>query len=125
MKTKIKQSLSDMLVKLKTVGLLLWSKGAAILILVLLMVKYMRMGSEDPSPFLELFYAAILIASIAVVAPIVRLVVFVEAAEIAESGAVRDLITGTKFTPQLVHYWFATLISCIIVLLCVSSLLSF
>lgn len=124
MKTKLKTALNNVWAKLKTVGLLLWSKGVAIMLLVILMYQYLALSSDEPTPFAELFYVVILVASVIVIAPVVRLLVFAEAAEVAESGELRELLKGQVFSPRLTHYWIATIISYAVTLLCVSSLLS-
>lgn len=105
---------------LKTVGQLLVSKGAAIALLAILIFKYT--GLAD-APFAELLYAVILVGTVIVVAPVIRLLVFAEAAEMAESGEVRALLKLPRITSALVHYWIATVISYAVTLLCVSSLL--
>lgn len=105
---------------IKTAAELLWNKGAAILLLIVLILKYSGLSE---APFAELVYAVILVAAAIVTAPVVRLLVFPEAAEDAESGAVRREISLGKFTPRLMHYWFATVVSYAITGLCVSSLL--
>jgi hypothetical protein len=120
----IKKIGSDIWAKVKTVGLLLWSKGVAAIILVILMFKYIGLDSEKPTPFAELLYAGVLVASVIVIAPVVRLLVFAEASELAESGKLRSLLDGKDFTPMIIHYWVATIISYTVTLLCVSSLLS-
>ena len=112
--------MKDILKKLKTIGLLLWNKGVAIALLAILIFKYT--GLAD-APFAELLYAVILIGSVIVTAPVIRLLVFSEAAEMAESGKVSAYLSLTKVSPALMHYWFATLISYAVTLLCVSSLL--
>lgn len=112
--------MNEILKSAKTLALLLWSKGVAIALLGILIFKYT--GLAD-APFAELLYAVILVGTVIVTAPLIRLLVFREAAEIAESGQVRRLISMGNITPALVHYWFATLISYAVTLLCVSSLL--
>ncbi len=110
----------SMIKNIKTAASLLWSKGVAISLLAIVIAKYT--GLSD-TPFAELVYAAVLILTVVVLAPVVRLLVFAEAAELAESGAIRKAVLMGNITPALVHYWFATLISYAVSLLCVSSLL--
>lgn len=108
---------------LRTIALLLWNKGAAILILGLLMLRYATISGGEPTPFVELLYAIILGATVIVVAPILRLLVFPEAASYAESGRLeKDLEAGGN-TAAIQHYRFATAISYAVTALCVSSLL--
>jgi len=106
--------------KIKTALTLLWSKGAVITLLLLLVFKYTGLGE---TPFAELIYAGILVLTVAVLSPVIRLLVFTEAAELAESGGVRKLLKKKDVCPELIHYWIATAISYIVTLLCVSSLL--
>lgn len=105
---------------IKTAMRLLWSKGVAIALLALFVMKYT--GLSD-APFAELIYAVVLVLAVVVMAPVVRLLVFAEAADLAESGAIRKAILLGNVTPVLLHYWFATVISYAVSLLCVSSLL--
>ena len=102
---------------IKTAFKLLWSKGAAIALLALLLMKYTGLSE---APFAELVYAMVLVLAVVVIAPVVRLLVF---AEMAESGAIRKAVLLGSVTPVLMHYWFATLVSYAVSLLCVSSLL--
>lgn len=109
-----------MIQKLKTIALLLWNKGVAIALLGILIFKYT--GLSD-APFAELIYAIILVGSVIVIAPVIRLLVFNEAAEDAESGSIRLQLMLSTVSPRLMHYWFATTISYAVTLVCVSSLL--
>jgi len=99
---------------------MLWNKGIAIALLLILIFKYT--GLAD-APFAELIYAIILIGTTIVTAPIIRLLVFPAAAEIAEGGKLKALLTISKVEPALMHYWICTTISYTVTLLCVSSLL--
>ena len=112
--------ISPVWAKTKSVVQLLWSKGAAIIVLALLVLKYT--GLSD-APFAELIYAGILVSAVVVIAPIIRFLVFNEAAELAESGGVKALLEEKTLKPQLLHYWFATFISYAFTLLCIASLL--
>lgn len=106
--------------KSKSIVQLLWSKGVAIILLAMLILKYTGLSE---APFAELIYAGILTSAVIVIAPIIRFLVFNEAASLAESGKVKELLELKTLTPQLIHYWFATFISYAVTLLCVSSLL--
>lgn len=106
--------------KTKSVVQLLWSKGVAIILLVMLILKYT--GLSD-APFAGLIYAGVLTSAVIVIAPIIRFLVFNEAAALAESGKVKELLKLKTATPELLHYWFATFVSYAVTLLCVSSLL--
>lgn len=106
--------------KSKSVVQLLWSKGVAIIVLAMLILKYTGLSE---APFAELIYAGILTSAVIVIAPIIRFLVFNEAASLAESGKVKQLLRLKSLSPELIHYWFATFISYAVTLLCVSSLL--
>ena len=102
---------------------LVWNKGAVAALLVILAWKYTGLSSDNPTPFAEVLYALILAGTVIVASPIVRLLVFPNAAEASEKGKVKVWLEAGQFTPSLAHYWFATLISYAITALCVSSLL--
>lgn len=60
------------------------------------------------TPFVELAYTAVTVLAVITLAPVLRLLVFNEVAQYAETGGlVADLKAGT-ITPALIHYWFAT-----------------
>lgn len=107
---------------LKTAGKLLLNKGVAILALAALVARYLSM-STALAPLAELLYAAILIASVIVVAPIVRLLVFPAAAALAEGNGIKAEILFRSPSSALYHYWISTTISYTVTLVCVSSLL--
>lgn len=106
---------------LRTAGKLLLNKGVAIIALAALVARYLSMA-DALAPLAELLYAGILIAAIIVIAPVVRLLVFPTAAQIAENGGIAKAIYN-RDTFVLLHYWIATAISYLVTLLCVSSLL--
>ncbi len=104
-------------------------KNKAIAIIVLAVSAYIYLGipadSATPMPFVEVFYAGILLGTIIVVAPFIRLLVFPEVASYAESGELRkDLATRSTISPALLHYWFATAICYAATILCVTALLN-
>lgn len=99
---------------------LLKNKGIAISLLAVLLYKYADFGD---APFAELIYAVILISTTIVTAPVIRLLVFPESADMAERGSVEDLLGQPDFSPALFHYWFSTAVSYIVTLVCISSLL--
>ncbi len=103
---------------------MLRNKLVAIVVLFVLATLYKNIPADQPVPFAELLYAVILVSSVTILAPVMRLLVFGEAAQFAESGGLDRTLTGTSFTPALIHYWIATLICYGTTLLCVSSLLS-
>ena len=106
--------------KIITTAKMLWNKGIAIALLLLALFKYS--GLSD-APFAELIYALILIGTAVVSAPIIRLLMFPVAAQIAEGGEVKRLIAVNNGSPALIHYWLCTVISYAVTLVCVSSLL--
>tara|TARA_R110002020_G_C16308067_1_gene773591 strand:+ start:669 stop:1010 length:342 start_codon:yes stop_codon:yes gene_type:complete len=109
---------------LKSLGKLLWNKGVALVALGLVITRYLSLG--ESTPFAELLYALVLVSSIIVVAPVVRLLVFPSAARYAEQGLLKaDLEQPLDTTPALKHYWFCTGVSYAVVVLCFKSLLGF
>ena len=123
MKEKLKAAIPAIKEKAIATLLLLWNKGVAACFVAILAWEYIGLSSDDPTPFAEVLYALILAGTVIVVSPIVRLLVFPNAAEASEKGKVKGWLEAGKFTPALAHYWFATLISYSITALCVSSLL--
>lgn len=109
---------------LKSTFALLRNKWPTFVVLAVLAWIYRSLPDNQPVPFAELLYAVILIASVTTIAPVIRLLVFNEAAQYAESGALDQTLKDNVYTPALVHYWFATAVCYLTTLLCVSSLLS-
>ena len=115
-------------------GRYLLNKAFAIILLAVLMLAFHGLPEGHAVAFAELLYLAILVNGIAVVAPLLRLLVFPEAAEYGESGALREdlrLPTYTysegvgvkvKYPPSLLHYWFATGISYAATIACFATL---
>lgn len=117
------------LATLASVGSYVRSKGVSILVLIIGFAMYNKLTLagqtvEGPGiPFIELFYSALTILAAVVAAPLVRLLVFNEAAQYAESGAlVRDLKGNKGLTPALLHYWFATAICYLVCLACMATI---
>lgn len=106
--------------KLTTTLRLLWNKGVAITLLAILLFQFTGLSEM---PFGELVYGLILITTVIVTAPIIRLLVFPSASQIAESGELRRLLAVNKTSPALMHYWIATFLSYAVTLVCVSSLI--
>lgn len=118
----MKDLLKKMTDKLKTLGLYLWNKGVAIVLLALVISKYLAL--TEVTPFAEVIYAFVLVVAVAVGSPLVRLVMFPTAARFAESGGLAsELESATDVSPRVKNYWVATIISYSITALCVSSLL--
>ena len=86
MKEKLKAAIPAIKEKAIATLLLLWNKGVAACLLAILAWKYTGLSSDDPTPFAEVLYALILAGTVIVVSPIVRLLVFPNAAEAAEKG---------------------------------------
>ena len=117
-------TLTTMKQNLKSLAKLLWNKGVAFVALGLVITRYINLG--ESTPFAELLYTLVLVASIIVVAPVVRLLVFPTAAAYAEQGDLKaDLDAPLDVTPALKHYWFCTGVSYAVVVLCFKSLLGF
>ena len=73
-------------------------------------------------PFVELAYTACTVLGVTTLAPVLRMLVFGEAAHYAECGDLdRDLATG-KMTPALIHYWIATVLCYIVPLACIATI---
>lgn len=101
------------------------NKAAAIALLALcchLYTKYLRYS--DDVPFVEIAYASLTAGWVFILAPLLRLLVFPEAAEYAESGRLRrDLNAFSDRAPHgLVHYRFATAVCYVTVLLCICTI---
>ena len=117
---------------LTAAGLYLWNKSVAIFVLIALMWSYRSIlpVTFDPltgeksggMPFADVLFAAILILAVVVIAPFVRLLMFAEASEYAESGKLRREIGHMTITPAMRHYWFATAISFIVTIACLATL---
>lgn len=122
------------------------NKAAAIVLLVSLMFWYHALpsGENAATPYAELLYASILIVGTSVAFPLIRLLIFPEAAAFAEQGHLKrelespilpplpdpdeglvyadtqqlEILKASPvfgwFTPALVHYWIATVISALI-----------
>lgn len=103
---------------------MLKNKIVALGVLFVLASVYRALPSDQPVPFAELLYAIILASSVVVLAPMLRVLVFNEAAIFAEGGGLDAALKEKGFSPALLHYWFATSICYLTSLLCVSSLLS-
>lgn len=101
---------------------LLKNKLMSIGVLIVLATIYKNLPDNQPLPFAEVLYAIILVSTIMVIAPIMRLLVFNEAAQYAESGKLdKDLAFGQK-TLAYSHYRFATAVCYLAAIVCVSAL---
>lgn len=100
------------------------NKAPSIAVLLVLGTVYRNLPENHPVAFAELLYVLILILSVMVFGPLMRLAVFEEAAEFGESGGLVRALKNFSFTPALIHYWIATLISYYTVLVCFSKVLS-
>jgi hypothetical protein len=124
MTCEYQKGLATVLATLKAAFSFLKNKTAMILILCVsgwLYTKYLRY--TDNVPFVEVVYASLTAGWVFILAPLLRLLVFPEAAEYAESGQLRkdiNLLSGT--TPGLTHYRFATAVCFITVLLCICTI---
>ncbi len=120
-----KKGLATALATLKAAGSFIKNKAAMIAILITcgwLYTKYLRY--TDNVPFVEVVYASLTAGWVFILAPLLRLLVFPEAAEYAESGRLRrDLNAFSDRAPHgLVHYRFATAVCYITVLLCICTI---
>ena len=103
---------------------LLKNKLIALIMLFILTSVYRGLPADQPIPFAELLYAVILVSSVTILAPVMRLLVFPEVAHYAEGSGLTGDLQGVTFTPGLVHYWIATVICYLTSLMCVSALLA-
>lgn len=109
-----------------TIAAFLKNKGAALLVLIAALYAYSRLPEPSPDqpplPFVEIAYTGITLLAVIVVAPILRMLVFGEAARYAEAGQLdKDLAAGT-FSPALVHYWIATAICYAAPIVCMATI---
>jgi len=106
---------------LKAYGRYFLNKLVPLVVLVLLMWSFKNLP-DSPLPFTELLYVAILIVGAVVVAPFIRLLVFPEAAEYAESDRLRNDLRLSPLTTAYIHYRFATAISYAVAVFCFSTI---
>jgi len=105
---------------LASVSLYIKSKAVSLGVFVLAVIAYSMLPAG--TPFVELAYTAVTVFGVIIIAPIIRLLVFNEAALYGEGGQlVKDIMDG-KFTPGMVHYWFATFISYAAPIVCISTI---
>lgn len=108
---------------LNTIWRTLYRKGLAGILLGLGIMKYTQLSEL---PLFELVYAALLLASTITLAPVVRLMMFPTAAEIAEGtihGGVKGLIKEKGIPSALIHYWLCTCLSYCVSLACVLAII--
>lgn len=96
------------------------NKAPSIALMVVGFVVYRLL--PDGLPFLEMFYTGLTIFATIVAAPFIRLLVFNEAAQYAESGGLTSDLQRSAFTPALLHYWFATAICYATALACLATI---
>jgi|APGre2960657404_1045060.scaffolds.fasta_scaffold194237_2 hypothetical protein len=105
---------------LKAIGHYLVNKTASLIVLAVSIAFYLIIPSGWS--FVELAYTAVTVLGVITLAPILRLLVFAEAAFYAESGALNADIAAGKFTPALCHYWFATAVCYLAPLACIAGI---
>jgi hypothetical protein len=93
---------------LLSIGLYLKSKLVSLIVLAVAILLYGLIPSG--TPFVETAYAAVVVLATIILAPVLRLLVFNEAALYAEGGQLMRDLSMREFTPALVHYWIATII---------------
>jgi hypothetical protein len=111
----------------KAFASLLKNKAIALALLAVAVYVYLQLpaDSETPLPFVELYYVCINLGAAVIVAPFLRLIMFPEAAEYAESGTLRkELMIRSTVGPAMLHYWFATTVCNVASILCFTSLLN-
>lgn len=105
---------------LQSIAYYLRNKTVSLLVLAAAVVVYALMPVD--MPFTELAYTAVTVLGVITLAPVLRLLVFNEAAFYAESGALNADIAAGKFTPALCHYWFATAVCYLAPLACIAGI---
>jgi hypothetical protein len=84
------------------------------------MAVYLKL--PDGMPFTELLYTAINIYAVIVLGPLIRIKIFKEVAEYAETGKlVADLNYG-KLTPWIIYYMFATGLCYVAPIACIATI---
>lgn len=104
--------------------LLIKNKLLSIGVLFVLATIYKNLPADQSIPFAEVLYAIILVSTIMVVAPIMRMLVFNEAAVYAESGALDKDLAEDRQGAAYNHYRFATAVCYLCSIICVSALAS-
>lgn len=86
--------------------------------------KYTKLptDSSNPIPFVEAYYASLTVGALVLIALLLRILIFPEVADYAEKGKLKDELATGKFTPSLVHYWFATALCFIAAILCFATI---
>lgn len=102
------QSAQEAVSALSTLGGYIKNKSTVIALLGAAFYGYHKY--PESLPFAELLYTVLTALAVMTLAPLLRVLVFHEAAAYAESGGLDNDIKGRAFTPALVHYWFATAI---------------
>lgn len=105
---------------LKAIAYYLKNKSVSLLVLAAAIVIYALMPVD--LPFTELAYTAVTVLGVITLAPVLRLLVFNEVAQYAESGGLLADLTAGKVTPALLHYWFATAICYAAPLACIAGI---
>ena len=95
------------------------NKTASLIVLAVAIALYIAVPS---GPFVELLYTAVTVLAVITIAPIIRLLVFAEAALYAECGKLDRDLTHMTFTPALCHYWFATAVSYAAPIACIATI---
>lgn len=105
---------------MKSILYYLKNKSVSLIVLAAAIVCYAAIPSG--TPFVELAYTAVTVLATVTLAPVIRLLVFNEAAVYAETGLLDRDIRHRTFTPALIHYWFATFISYAAPLCCIATI---
>jgi len=95
------------------------NKTASMIVFAVAVALYVSMPE---GPFVELLYTAVTVLAVVTLAPIIRLLVFAEAAHYAECGKLDRDLGHMTFTPALCHYWFATAISYAAPIACIATI---
>jgi len=105
---------------LSAIGHYLKNKIVSLIVLAVSIALYTIVPSGWS--FVELLYTAVTVLAVITLAPVLRLLVFAEAAFYAESGELDTDLAAGKFTPALCHYWFATAVCYLAPLACIAGI---
>ncbi len=96
------------------------NKSVSLLVFALLVTGYIHL--PDSTPFVEVIYTAITAYGVVLLGPIIRMQIFMEAANYAETGGLDADLNSNAITAKTKHYWFATAISYLVPLACMCTI---
>jgi hypothetical protein len=105
---------------LQSIAYYLRNKTVSLLVLAAAVTLYNFLPSGVP--FTELMYKAITVLGVVTLAPVLRLMVFNEAAVYAETGQLSIDLAAGKITPNMIQYWFGTAICYLVPIACIAGI---